>query len=287
MSVSSPIHEAAAAVVELINSSPRSPRVEEIEAVLSRIGIAPQDAPPISDLRVRLHEAIVRHDEALSRASKLLPGAECDCAEADLETWGDAIGALEAAIPNPPRSYQDIVARAEIARHGGDVVDGKLMEAEDEEDVFLGPAARLVEAVLKFGGCGNTSAMSPAHAEHFREWRTLIDEHAHNFPSGEEDGRTPAEIKADEARMGEHLEEISQRACRILAEPVHPWGDVALRAQIFAWQYWPGVNIEGPEAPEQIAAGPVSVIEDHDLASLLGAIFTVAGVGQFAEVRHG
>ena len=141
--------EAAAAIVALINSSPRSPRQDEIEAILARIMPAPATDVPISDLRIRLRKAMANSDAALQRASRLL-GAEFDIAEAERVQWGDEIAAMEKEIPNPPRCFEDLVARAEIARYGGDVVDGKLMEAEDEEDVFLGPAGRLIEAVLQF-----------------------------------------------------------------------------------------------------------------------------------------
>ena len=55
----------------------------------------------------------------------------------------------------------------------------------------------------------------------------------------------------------------------------------------FAWQYWPGVDFEDAEARSQLEGGPSSEIEDDDLAKLLEAIFSVAGVGQFAEAHHG
>jgi hypothetical protein len=280
------IQDAAAQIVALINSSPRSPRQEEIEAILTRIGpTAPTDAPPVGELRLRLHNAEAGYDEALAVAAKTM-GPEFKAAEAQQVAWGEEIAALEKEIPSPPRRYEDLVARAEVARHGGDVIDGKLMEAENDEDVFLGPAARLVEAVLQLGGAG-PAAMSPTHAAHYQEWRALIEEHARRFPSGEEDGKTPAEIKAEEARMSEHMEAISRLACRIIhEEPVRTWGDVALRAQIFFWIYWPGIDPEAAEAPAQIAAGPMSVVEGHDIAMLLEAIFSVAGVGQFATSKE-
>jgi len=144
--------EAAAAIVALLNSSPRSPRPDEIEAILKRVGATAAHEAPISDLRIRLRKAMAKADTALQVASRLLPGAECDRAEAERAQWLDEIAAMEAEIPNPPRSFEDLVTRAEVARYGGDVVDGKLMEAEDEEDVFTGPAARLIEAVLQFSG---------------------------------------------------------------------------------------------------------------------------------------
>jgi len=111
--------EAAAAIVALINSSPRSPRQDEIEAILARIMPAPATDVPISDLRIRLRKAMANSDAALQRASRLL-GAEFDIAEAERVQWGDEIAAMEKEIPNPPRSFEDLVARAEIARYGGD-----------------------------------------------------------------------------------------------------------------------------------------------------------------------
>jgi hypothetical protein len=148
--LSSPHQEAAAAIVALINSSPRSPRQDEIEAILGRIGAAPAHEASISDLRIRLRKAMEKADAALQVACHLLPGTECDLADAERARWLEEIAAMEKEIPNPPRCYEDLAVRAEVARYGGDVVDGKLMEAEDEEDVFLGPAGRLIEAVLQF-----------------------------------------------------------------------------------------------------------------------------------------
>ena len=50
--------EAAAAIVALINSSPRSPRPDEIEAILKRVGATAAHEAPISDLRIRLRKAM-------------------------------------------------------------------------------------------------------------------------------------------------------------------------------------------------------------------------------------
>src|SRR5262245_48916723 len=116
------IQQAAAAIVRLINSSPRSPRQEEIEAILVRVEpLAQNEAPPISGLRIRLRKAMAGYNEALGVAAKSL-GPEFDRAEAEQTAWGEEIAALEAEIPNPPQCFEDRVARAEIARHGGDGV---------------------------------------------------------------------------------------------------------------------------------------------------------------------
>jgi hypothetical protein len=122
------IHEAASTIVELINSSPRSPRREEIEAVIARAVSSPASsladhhherlakiAPEIeasSDLRIRLHKAMAGYDEALAVAAKTM-GPEFKAAEAQQVAWGEEIAALEKEIPNPPRCYEDLVARAE------------------------------------------------------------------------------------------------------------------------------------------------------------------------------
>ena len=169
----STVREAAAAIVQLINASPRSPRQEEIEAILSRIGTAtPSGAPP----------------------------------------------------------------------------------------------------------------MSPAHAEHMREWRTLIDEHMREFENVDEAGMTPAEIDADDARMSAHIEVVDALQARIFAVPARTWGDVALYAQAACWEYWSGMDAEGPDARRWLDDGPQC---DHDdsiaLAKLLEAIFTVAGLGGFGK----
>src|SRR6185503_6772805 len=106
--------EAAAAIVALINSSPRSPRPDEIEAILKRVGATAAHEAPISDLRIRLRKAMAKADTALQVASRLLPGAECDRAEAERAQWLDEIAAMEAEIPNPPRRR-----RCRRQAHGG------------------------------------------------------------------------------------------------------------------------------------------------------------------------
>jgi hypothetical protein len=139
------VQGAAAAIVALINASPRSPRQDEIEAILARTCAAPAQEMPISDLRIRLRKAMAMSNAALQVAARLQMGAEFDLADAARSQWEDEIAGIEAEIPNPPRCFEDLVARAEIARHDGDVVDG---------NVFVGPAGRLVEAVLQIAGKG-------------------------------------------------------------------------------------------------------------------------------------
>ena len=106
--------EAAAQIVALINASPRSPRQDEIEAIIVRIGTGAAKETPISDLRIRLRMAMAKSDAALQVLSRLLPGTECDLAEAERAQWLDEFAAMEKEIPNPPLCFEDLVARAVI-----------------------------------------------------------------------------------------------------------------------------------------------------------------------------
>jgi hypothetical protein len=149
------------------------------------------------------------------------------------------------------------------------------MAEAKSKDVFLRPAARLVDAVLRFGGSGNALAMSPAHAAHYSEWRRLIEEHLREFPDRGEAGMTKAEVEDDEARLSAHMDIIGALQTRIFAVPAQTWGDVMLYAEVFWWHYWAGVDLEGPDAQSQLEGGPMSIVRDEDLAKLLGAIVRV------------
>jgi hypothetical protein len=59
---------------------------------------------------------------------------------------------------------------------------------------------------------------------------------------------TKAEIEAEEARMGEHMEVINAFSTSIFEVPARTWGDVMLYAQVCFWRHWAGVDPEGDEA---------------------------------------
>ena len=150
MSVPNPTQQAAAAIVALINSSPRSPRQDEIEAILARIGHAPAQDVPISDLRIRLRKAIAKSNAALDVLARLPDGAEFHLAEAERAMWEDEIAAIEKEIPTRrgPSKTSWPVPRSRVTAATSWMAS--LIEAENDEDVFEGPAARLIEAVLHF-----------------------------------------------------------------------------------------------------------------------------------------
>lgn len=133
-------------------------------------------------------------------------------------------------------------------------------------------------------GAAPMPPMSPAHAAHYAEWRRLIDEHMREFGPGSQDGMTVAEAEADDARMSAHSKVIDALKARILSVPAKTWGDVVLYAQACSWEYWCGADPEGPDMRRWLEDGPqCDHDESVDLAKLLEAIFTVAGVGVFAN----
>lgn len=142
-----------------------------------------------------------------------------------------------------------------------------------------------IEAIVARIGSPGPAAMSPVHAEHYREWRNLIAAHMRKFGKPDHTGMTEAEMEADDARMSAHMRIVDALTARIFAVPARTWGDVMLYAQACFWQYWAGFDPEGPEAQSQLEGGPHSDDHGKALVKLIEAIFTVAGIGQFAEVR--
>jgi hypothetical protein len=288
------VQEAAAAIVRLINSSPQSPRQEEIEAIIAKaLQPAVSGAAPASPLLTRIRETAARLEDAFEAHAKVIPGDPVEgTAEDRVEQIEAELEALEGEIPSPPQSFADLVAWAEIARAGADVRDDGTLGEASAPDVFERPAARLVEAVLQFGGSSPRilPGMSPAHAAHYREWRGLIDhQHMRQFEGICHDGMTKAEIETAEARIAAHLEVIDAVAARIFAEPPQTWGDVMLYAQVCFWCHWSGIDPEGADAGPQLDAGPMSrgKAPDAALGKLLEAIFMVAGIGPLGKTLGG
>ena len=140
------VSTAAAAIVGLINSSPRSPRQEEIEAIIAKVAPAEAPALHVSELGRKLRADLARFDAWLGKDV-----SDADWDDVFASDW-DEIYRLEAQIPNPPRSFADVVARAELAYFGADKgPDNRTMDL-DEGDCWEGPVARLIEAVLQFAG---------------------------------------------------------------------------------------------------------------------------------------
>jgi hypothetical protein len=287
--VSVSITDAAAEIVRLINSSPRSPTQAEIEAILDKA--VPSVAPPATPLVAQIRETAERLHEAFNVLGKVQPSDRAgeEAAQAKIDELQDRLEELGEQIPDPPKAVADLVAWAEIAHAGADVRrDGTMAEATSG-DVFDRPAARLIEAVLQFGGSHSGTASMSAHAVLYQEWRALIQAHLREFGHVDETGMTPDEVKAEEERLAASMATINAMADKILAEPVRAWTDLLPCAEIAFWLQWAGVDPHGPDASGQMDAGPMSDGEaiDQALAKVLKGIFALAGVGQFAEAHHG
>jgi hypothetical protein len=146
------VEQAATAIIALINSRPRCPSRDEIEAILNKITWA--GATDSYDV-VEVRRVVARLAESREATGKLHDGPEFEAANGNIDRWKAKLDELEAQVPNPPRSFNDLVILAEIARAGADVgKDGGMVELDDD-DCFERPAARLIEAVLQFGQAEN------------------------------------------------------------------------------------------------------------------------------------
>jgi hypothetical protein len=144
------ITEAAAAIVALINASPRSPRQEEIEAIIAKH--ATSAAAPATPMVAEIRDTVARLDEAFAVLGKVRPTdkASEEAAQARVDELQDRLEELGNQIPDPPETLADLMAWAEIAKAGADLrADGTIAETT-HMDIFIRPAARLVEAVLQF-----------------------------------------------------------------------------------------------------------------------------------------
>jgi hypothetical protein len=73
-----------------------------------------------ASLVAKMREAVARNDALCHALGKLQPGPKFDAMAKDVEALHDEIRELEAQISNPPQSFMDLLARAEIARFGAD-----------------------------------------------------------------------------------------------------------------------------------------------------------------------
>jgi hypothetical protein len=133
--------EAAAAIVALINSSPRSPREEEIEAIIAKLATDAHARPALSPVHLRYRELLAElrtYEE---------PGvAEGEEGDAAFAAFQKKVSAFEREIwAKPAETLADVLLRGEIALHN----ENGLMDTLDDPDPNLGDraAAELIRAV--------------------------------------------------------------------------------------------------------------------------------------------
>jgi hypothetical protein len=199
-----------------------------------------------------------------SAASRLLGGR---CRRGRGKQTPSCARGVEAQVANPPGSYGDVVALAEIVRSGADVRrDGRMAEL-DQDDVFQRPAARLVEAVLQFAGRDRPSHCQPSatlSADHLR-YREVVAEivrfDGSDYPPGmsEEESEPALRALSNEAMVIER---------KVWATPAKTLADVLLRGEIALYnENSVMASLDEPEA----------YYDERSVAQLIKAVVDVLG----------
>lgn len=130
----------AAEIVALINASPRTPRVDEIAAIIARAAASALSTE--SPLLAEVQSSIARLKETYEVTKRH--------ADVDTSADDDALEALGAQCPMRP-SAGDLAALALIARWIGDSRDGPMPDSY-KGDIFSRNAWRVIEGALRGAG---------------------------------------------------------------------------------------------------------------------------------------
>lgn len=149
--MSSSIHEAAAQIVALINSSPRSPTQEEIEAIVARALSPPQQAEPDPRLAA-WRKRVADYQAAGAKGDR--DDAAMDALLRDLDAHARAIWAT------PARTFADVLLRVELAKEWNSPVDIRdpeyplcILQKGDGASIDDLALAHVVQAILQLGKC--------------------------------------------------------------------------------------------------------------------------------------
>jgi hypothetical protein len=192
---------------------------------------APDSVPKLraewDALAAEIRAAMAREDAAIAAYGKLLPGPECDRAEAIVEKCDRELRALIAQLPSPPRAFGDLALMAEIAFHYADHDVNGRMEELDDDDVFHASAARLIEAVLQFARTVASPAALPALSLEHLKYRELVAELQRY-----DDPDCMADNEETDAAMSRLQEQAHELEAEIWAKPAKTLADVLLRAEV-------------------------------------------------------
>ncbi len=106
----STIQQAAAQIVALINASPRSPRVDEIEAIIAKAVLSHHQEPAPDPRLMEWREKVAAYRAAVDAAVTEDDDAVVDAVLDALDTYSHAIWAT------PVRTFADLLLRAAIAQ---------------------------------------------------------------------------------------------------------------------------------------------------------------------------
>ena len=222
---SNSVQEAAAQIVALINASPRSPRVEEIEAVIARV--VPSQETVASDTRLlEWRETVAAYRAAVEAA---VDDAVVGAALNALDTHSRAMWAM------PVRTFADLLLRAEIAQEWN--TPGKIGDPEyprwvlqhkdpSIDDLAL---AHVLQAILALGAC-NPSLPAPASPPLLPKIRKTVSRVAEAFDAlgplhaGPEEQAAEAEVDRAQAALKELEEQVPS--------PPRSFGDLVALAEI-------------------------------------------------------
>ena len=151
------VEQAATAMQQLINASPRSPTKAEIAAIMARVAPVAA-APTVPDRVQRIRDAIAK----IKADEDVLFGGTCP--EDDdprrveyqnrVDAGKDVLDALARQVPMRPREFSDVLSIAEVANYWADrELDGAMSHLQREDAYpFDHFATRLVVAVMALGG---------------------------------------------------------------------------------------------------------------------------------------
>ena len=154
--ISTSAREAANAIVQLINSSPRSPRLDEIEAIIAKVAKTPSravmvdawGAEPMARLVAlspehRKYRELLAEEKIYDAGGGAPEGEEGDAAYAALQER--MMAAEKEAWAKPAETLADVLLRGEIALHN----ENGVMQALDQPDHYLDDraSAELIRAV--------------------------------------------------------------------------------------------------------------------------------------------
>jgi hypothetical protein len=119
--------QVAQAIIDLINSQPRSPTKDELAAVIVKAMATPATTPALSSEHLAYRKIVAEIEQYNELGSGLSDGAE---GEAALERLQERACELETEIwTKPAKTLADVLLRAQIALHN----ENGVMDALDAE----------------------------------------------------------------------------------------------------------------------------------------------------------
>jgi hypothetical protein len=291
---------AAAEIVALINSRVSSPRQEELEAIIAKVGGGA--AVPADLDRLAHWDGVVRQYLAFHDAAAAPAGESLEDNTKRYDRVGDALCAeTEAVWAKPVRDWGDVILRAAVAVHWNSPANVgdppypqnvlRFAVNDDPHDGYdVHAVAHVIRGILDLarlsfdadGRLLSTPKPSALTAQQRQTWRRLIAEHeAAHAVSGVlhgDDPREPTAMAASAAaddRLAAFHEKIWASGC----------SDVRFLAEICFRCCWPGCDLTEARSDDLLQQGPhcMGDASERALAALLKAIRDGGATGGVAQ----